>query len=289
MKHIVGFSGGIDSQACALWVRERFPAEDIILLNTTAGGNEHPLTLAFVEQYSREVFPVTVIPALVKDMWITPNFAETRHWRCGEEELTFDEMIRIKKRPPSPQAQFCTEILKLRPQRRWLTENVTDEYERYTGLRRDESRARRNTPNREWDDYFDCYANHPIADWPKAQAFEAVKEAGELINPLYSLGFGRVGCAPCINSGKEDITRWAQRAPEMIDKIRGWEESTGFTFFAPCVPGIRPRIDSRGKLTIHNWVDEVVEWARTDRGGKQFNILQGLDLPSCESKFGLCE
>ena len=29
-KHIVGFSGGIDSQACALWVRNRFPREDVI-------------------------------------------------------------------------------------------------------------------------------------------------------------------------------------------------------------------------------------------------------------------
>lgn len=28
MKHIVGFSGGIDSQACALWVRQRFAPED---------------------------------------------------------------------------------------------------------------------------------------------------------------------------------------------------------------------------------------------------------------------
>ena len=27
MKHLVGFSGGIDSQACALWVRERLRRE----------------------------------------------------------------------------------------------------------------------------------------------------------------------------------------------------------------------------------------------------------------------
>ena len=41
MKHIVGFSGGIDSQACARWVLNRFPVEDVILLNSDAGGNEH--------------------------------------------------------------------------------------------------------------------------------------------------------------------------------------------------------------------------------------------------------
>jgi hypothetical protein len=101
---------------------------------------------------------------------------------------------------------------------------------------------------------------------------------GEPINPLYSLGFGRVGCSPCINSGKDDITRWAQRFPEMIDRIRDMEKETGKTYFAPCVPGM-----------YMNHIDQVVEWAKTDYGGKQFNILTGLDLPSCESKYGLCE
>lgn len=112
--------------------------------------------------------------------------------------MTFDKMIEVKRRPPSRKAQFCTEILKLRPQKRWLVENVTDDYERYTGLRRDESGA-------------------------------------------------------------------------------------------PCVPGIKPRIDSRGTLSIHNWIDEVVAWSKTDFGGLQFNILRNLDTPSCESQFGLCE
>jgi 3'-phosphoadenosine 5'-phosphosulfate sulfotransferase (PAPS reductase)/FAD synthetase len=288
LKHIVGFSGGIDSQACALWVRDHFPAEDVILLNTTAGGNEHPLTCAFVEEYSRTVFPVTVIDALYKDLWKTEGFAEKRGFD-SEAVLTFDEMIKVKRRPPSRKAQFCTEILKLRPQKRWLLANVEDEYERYTGLRRDESEARVNTPDREWDDYFDCYVNRPLAAWPKQDAFDYVKGRGEIINPLYSLGFGRVGCAPCINSGKDDIARWSDRFPEMIDKIRGWEASTGFTFFAPCVPGIKPRMSSRGKIDIFNWIDEVVSWAKTDYGGRQFNILRNLDTPSCESKFGLCE
>jgi 7-cyano-7-deazaguanine synthase in queuosine biosynthesis len=49
-KHIVGFSGGIDSQACARWVLDRFPGEDVILLNSDAGGNEHPLTTSFVDK-----------------------------------------------------------------------------------------------------------------------------------------------------------------------------------------------------------------------------------------------
>lgn len=33
MKHIVGFSGGVDSQATAGWVLEQCPPEDVILCN----------------------------------------------------------------------------------------------------------------------------------------------------------------------------------------------------------------------------------------------------------------
>lgn len=288
MKHIVGFSGGIDSQEAARRVRAMFPPEDVILLNCNAGENEHPLTEAFIDQYSREVFPVIKVPSLIKDMWITPGFAETKGLD-SEAPLDFERMIELKGRTPSRKAQFCTEILKLRPQKRWVRENITDDYERYTGVRRDESEARKNTPLRQWDEYFDCYVNHILAEVPKQECFDNVLAAGEPINPLYALGFGRVGCAPCINSGKDDVKNWSDRFPEMIDKIRGWEKRTGFTFFAPCVPCIRPRIDARGKLSIHNYVDEVVEWARTDRGGRQFNIFNNLERPACESKFGLCE
>lgn len=289
MKHIVGFSGGIDSQECLRRIRASYPAEDIIALNTSAGDNEHPLTVAFIAQYSREVFPIIVVPNLTKDMWITPGFAEKKGLD-GEAPLDFEEMIRLKGRPPSRKAQFCTEILKLRPQRRWVEDNVTDEYERYTGVRRDESEARADTPDREWDDFFDCYVNHPLAAVAKQVCFDNVLADGEPINPLYSLGFNRVGCAPCINSGKDDVRNWADRFPKMIDKIRGWEQRTGFTFFAPCVPGIRPRLDARGKWSIHNYIDEVVAWSRTDYGGYQFNMLK-VHAPkvSCVSKYGLCE
>ena len=64
--------------------------------------------------------------------------------------------------------------------------------------------------------------------------------------------------------------------PAMRAQVRGWEERTGRTSFAPCVPG-----------TSVNSIDEVVEWARTSRGGRQFTILYESQV--CESKYGLCE
>ena len=278
MKRIVGFSGGIDSQACARWVLNRYPADDVILLNSNAGGNEHSITTAFVLHYSKTVHPVTMIQPLVKDMWKTPGWAE-KVGRDGDAPLSFPLMAEIKGRFPSRKAQFCTYHLKIVPTLRWVRENLTDtDFARYAGVRRDESEARANTAMQEWDETFDCEVFHPLADWSKQMCFDYVRAHKEQYNELYTLGFERVGCSPCVNANKVDIRAWADRSPQSIDKVRAWEERVGGTFFAPIVPGLRI-----------NWVDEVVDWSRTDHGGRQFNILHNLERPSCESRFGLCE
>lgn len=273
MKHIVGFSGGIDSQACARWVLNRYPKEDVILLNSNAGGNEHPLTEAFVKEYSEKVHPVVIVNATISQLWKTEGFAE-RKGLDGNEILDFPTLMKLKG-PPTRKRRTCTEFLKLAPQKAWMNSGHFDdcEYRRYSGVRRDESQARKDTAIEGWDAYFDCDLICPIADWTKQMCFDYVKTHNEPINPLYSLGFERVGCAPCILSGKEDIRLWASRFPEMIDKLREWEQRTGFAFFQK--QGAR--------------VDEVVEWSRTDHGGRQFNILNQLERPTCESRFGLCE
>jgi 3'-phosphoadenosine 5'-phosphosulfate sulfotransferase (PAPS reductase)/FAD synthetase len=284
VKHIVGFSGGIDSQACARWVLNRYPAEDVILTNSDAGGNEHPLTMAFVDEYSANVHPVVKVQAIVADIWETPGWAETRGLD-GSAPLDFPTLMDIKRRPPSRKVQFCTTVLKLAPQRRWIAEAfgpagpyAGQEYVRYSGVRRDESVKRRNAPFQQWDDYYDCWLYAPLVDWPKQWCFDYVKRYGEAINPLYEMGFGRVGCAPCINSNKADIANWASRFPGMIDKVRMWEARTGLTFFMP--------VDRDG---IANGVDDVVEWAQTARGGQHRFLPMMNERSGCESKYGLCE
>ena len=288
IMRVVGFSGGADSQAVALWVRQRFPPEEVLLLNSDAGGNEHPLTEAFIRRYSQEVFPVTVVKALVRDL----GDVGTKDGRTGDrrrefretDELTFARLAYVKGRFPSRKAQFCTQHLKLSPQRRWLHENLTAKgigYWRYIGVRRDESDARKDTPMSRCDEYFGCKVCCPLAKWTKQQVFAYLKEHGEEPNPLYKLGFGRVGCAPCINSGKDDILLWATRFPQMIDKIRRWEREVGRTFFAPCVPGMDV-----------NRVDDVVRWAATARGGRQVALpflRDEVESGGCMSKWGLCE
>lgn len=283
-KHIVGFSGGIDSQAAARWVLNRHSKDDVIFVNSNAGGNEAPITTVFIKDYSAKVFPVVMIEPIIADMWKTPGAAEERGYD-GSAPLDWPAMIRIKGRPPSRKAQFCTEKLKLIPQKRWLAEKFGPggelegwDYVRYSGVRRDESSARKDQAIESWDNWYDCPLICPIADWTKQMCFDYVRAHGEEVNPLYTLGFNRVGCAPCINSGREDIRAWVSRFPEMIDKVRGWEKETGRTFFHPMVPG---------KYT--NTIDEVVEWAMCSPRTKQKDLFAILERSACESKYGLCE
>lgn len=290
MKHVVGFSGGVDSQACAWWVRQEYGPENVILLNSDVGGHEHPETTKFVQWYSENVHPVVTVTPLIRDLGnrgTKPGRTRDRRQEFDDDDaLTFDRLAYIKGMFPSRKRQFCTEHLKLVPQRRWCDENLTAhgvEFERYAGVRCDESNDRASTPERKWDDYFDCWINYPIRCWSKRECFAVLKKAGEETNPLYRMGFGRVGCAPCINSGKEDILTWVMRSPDMIEKVRAWEQKLGVTFFAPCVPG--------KKL---NWIDDVVAWAETVRGGRQKSILLPVlqseaDMQMCTSKYGLCE
>lgn len=287
MKHIVGFSGGIDSQATARWVRERVSKEDVLLFNSPAGDNEDPLTTDFVEWYSANVHPVIQVSAICSDINRPGGRAKLAALGYGDgDKLTFDMLAIAKGRFPSRKAQFCTEVLKLVPQRRWITKEFGpggqwdgEDYERYAGVRADESKSRSLLEPRVWDDYFDCFLNRPVLTWTKKECFDYVLAGGEKINDLYTLGFNRVGCAPCINSGKDDLMAWLQRRPEIIEKIRRYEERVQRTYFAPMVPGM-----------AINWIDDVVLWAQTSRGGRQQNMLRVLnDRPACESKYGLCE
>lgn len=279
MKHLLGFSGGIDSQACARWLLNRYPAEDVILLNSDAGGNEHPITEEFLHRYSEHVHPVVFLKPTIADL---DGQAKAKVAELGlkpTDPLTFDRLAELKGIFPSRRRQFCTYHLKLAPQVRWITENLEGvEFLRYSGVRREESQNRKGRQCEEWDDVFGVPLHHPIVDWTKQMCFDYVRFHGEEINELYTLGFNRVGCAPCVNSSKRDICNWVTRFPEMIEKVRTWEERVGKTFFPPVVPGKKI-----------NWIDDVVRWSKTVHGGRQFDLLAVIEPPSCDSNYGLCE
>jgi phosphoadenosine phosphosulfate reductase len=86
-----------------------------------------------------------------------------------------------------------------------------------TGLRRDESQTRADTPTVGWDAKRGLLKLAPIAAWTDDDV-EAYLEAHPdvLANPLLQLGYRSIGCAPCTRAVRpgEDARagRWAGRA-----------------------------------------------------------------------------
>lgn len=106
---------------------------------------------------------------------------------------------------------LCCKLRKVQP----LEEGLA-EYDAWaTGLRRDESPTRANTPVVGWDARRRKVKVSPIARWTQDDVDAYVAEHGVLTNPLLLDGYTSVGCAPCTRRvlEGEDVRagRWAGR------------------------------------------------------------------------------
>ncbi len=66
-----------------------------------------------------------------------------------------------------------------------------------TGIRRDETPARANTPVVSWDASRGKVKICPIARWTQTDVDAYVAEHGVLLNPLLMDGYDSIGCRPC--------------------------------------------------------------------------------------------
>ncbi len=122
-------------------------------------------------------------------------------------------------------------------------------------------------------------------------------------NPLYDLGASRVGCFPCINSAKAELRAMDKYRPQRTEFLAEKELETGTvsnvgysSFFArktvPTQHRSKGITTTKGEVMQVATIYDVVEWAKTARGGKQFDfdpdILIGDELPAC-GIHGECE
>jgi 3'-phosphoadenosine 5'-phosphosulfate sulfotransferase (PAPS reductase)/FAD synthetase len=207
----------------------------------------------------------------------------------------FLDLCLWKGRFPSRKAQFCTEELKRNLAVSFQLDLVDLGHTvvSWQGVRRDESLNRRNAK------LFECigphlYAYRPLVDWTVADVFAYCDAHGIQPNPLYKQGMRRVGCMPCINCGKEELRQIAARFPEHLDEKRHWEWLVG----QACKRGFSTFFNKElhakdyADRVVHkaNRIDAVIEWAKTSRGGRQFDLLVDLIEPTaCSSAYGLCE
>jgi 3'-phosphoadenosine 5'-phosphosulfate sulfotransferase (PAPS reductase)/FAD synthetase len=91
-------------------------------------------------------------------------------------------------------------------------------------------------PEREFSDYHDGCIIRPILRWSKEEVFSFLRMRDVPPNPLYALGYERVGCFPCIHANKGELALLPDWAWE---KLVEWEKRLGRTWFpAGLVPGV---------------------------------------------------
>jgi phosphoadenosine phosphosulfate reductase len=107
---------------------------------------------------------------------------------------------------------LCCRLRKVQP----LAEGLEGYTAWATGLRRDESPTRADTPVVGWDEKRQKVKISPIARWTQDDVDAYVAEHGVLTNPLLMDGYASVGCAPCTRRVLEGedarAGRWAGRA-----------------------------------------------------------------------------
>lgn len=318
VRRVVSVSGGKDSQACAILAADAGNAE-MVFCDT---GNEHPDVLDFVSTLPEITgLPLSVLKADFsaeisrKRMFIARDSRFGRNKKTGRKIRwtnkakrralavlyptgnSYLDLCLWKGRFPSRRAQFCTQELKRRMLDRFLSDRLAEGFfvESWRGERRDESARRRDYAEREevaegWT------VVRPVVTWTAKQVIDFIISRGKPLNPMYSRGFNRVGCAPCINSSKDDLLNWVRRYPDVIDRLREWEvlvgqaaKRGGSTFFHVDAPeGVKWTTEQA--FAACN-IDVVVEWAKTSRGGKQYDLLRHADMGEggCSSNYGLCE
>lgn len=269
--NIVSVSGGKDSTALYCLAVEFFGNNFLPIFADT--DNEHPVTINYVKNlHLMAGGPEVVI--------VHPNF-DDKLIKKGIEPSgnKYLDMMLWKGRAPSAKAQFCTEWLKLEPILHYLETNYsTYEWIMFTGIRAGESQRRAKMFPFNWNTYFDCEQVLPMLYQTEEEIFSYLEEKGVPPNPLYALGFNRVGCFPCIHCNKNEVSK----LPEWVwDKLTYWEQRIGRTFFGP---GIVP-----GKYIAT--AADVRMWSKTSYGGSQFNlfITDAKDAPACLSTWGICE
>jgi len=193
---VVPVSGGKDSQACLKMAVEQFGADKVIGLFCDTKW-EHPKTYQHIKTLSN-LYGVNIY-------WINAGSVE--------------QMIQKYKRFPASNIRFCTSKLKIAPSK-WFYADLSERFsfQVWYGMRSDESNKRASRyskidvdelykPHEVLGDYPQYLGKRgvrfklPILSWSTNQVLNYLEG---LENPLYSIGFKRVGCFPCLASTPND-------------------------------------------------------------------------------------
>lgn len=231
---VINHSGGKDSQAMYLHLRELVPAEQIAIVHADLGEVEWAGALEHIRATTHG----------------------ERIETCRSRR-TLLQMVEERGMFPSPTLRQCTSDLKRGPIERTIRHLVAERKARgdagwnlvvnCMGMRAAESATRakldvfkRSAKNskagREWYDWL------PIHDWSTSWVFSYISIHGQRPHIVYELGMTRFSCVFCIMASEADLrtaARLATERPELLNdphlyrKYVQLERSTGQVMLMP--------------------------------------------------------
>lgn len=269
---VASISGGKDSTAMALLLQAAGIPFTSVNLDT---GWEHEDTIKYIKEY----LPTVIGPILTTKT----DKAEGLGERAVQKGIF-----------PSRRIRWCTEELKILPFAK-VIKSLEEEPVVCVGIRAEESQSRAGMPV--WGERsraYDCEVWRPIKNWSEQDVIAIHNEFGVLPNPLYLRGARRVGCWPCILGRKSEIRLVADTDPDRIVEIRRLEKEVAEVHRQKCEARGEeqghPPTFFRAKIGKGFWpIDRVVEWSRTARGGKQFELFTANESDAGCMRWGLCE
>lgn len=245
---VVNHSGGKDSQAMYLHLRDQVPRDQMVIVHADLGAVEWAGAAEHIE---------------------ATTAGEPLH--VCRSRRTLLEMIQERGMFPSPQQRQCTSDLKRGPIERTIR-GITRERQacgiaswglvvNCMGMRAQESSGRaklqpfklnesNSKAGREWYDWL------PIHDWTEQQVFAHIAAAGQKPHPIYALGMTRFSCCFCIMANEADLRTAARLAttkpdllndPHLYRRYVELERSTGQVMLMPSKTlGRRTLVDITG-------------------------------------------
>ena len=122
----------------------------------------------------------------------------------------------------------------------------------------------------------------PVFDWSAQEVIDYIIENGLEPNPLYRMGFKRVGCYPCIMASQQDIYNIATQDNQRIQYIAKLETELKSSFFGP------DKIPARFYKGAYPLIQDVEKYVVNKHAkGSLFDDYE--NSTSCMSYYGLCE